>query len=114
MNLIFDNMGMEKLPFLSARYAMNILAAAFRTSEDLGREFLNTYPIQSLVQKGLSSNIIGSGQIVLQMNYLQRNYNKFTLLDEIRLPTTVLETTGVRKSFIERNGYNPILFSTWL
>ena len=114
LNLIFDNMGIEKLPFLSARYAMNIIAAAFQSSESLGQELLNTYPIRTLVQKGLSSNVIGSGQIIQQMGYLQRHYSKFTLLDEVQVPKIILETTGVRKSFIERNGYNPILFSTWI
>ena len=114
MNLVFDNMGMEKLPFLSARYAMNIVAAAFQSSENLGYEFLNIYPIRTLVERGLSNNVIGSGQIILQMNYLKRHYEKFTLLDDVQLPTVILEPTGVRKSFIERNGFNPILFSTWL
>lgn len=114
LNLIFDNMGIEKLPFLSARYAMNIIVAAFQSSENLGQGILNSYPIRTLVQKGLSSNVIGSGQIIQQMGYLQRHYSKFTLLDEVQVPKVILETTGVRKSFIERNGYNPILFSTWI
>lgn len=114
MNLIYDNMGMEKLTFIAARYAMNIVAVAFRMSPDMGKELLHEYNVIKLVQKAFNSNIIGSGQLALQMKYLEQNFQQYNLLEFCEIPANLLQVTGRRKSYIQKYGYNPFFFSTWL
>lgn len=114
INLILDNMGFTKLPFLSARYIMNIIAAAFHESSSLGTVLLERNPVAELIQKAILSNGLGVSQLVMQMQYLQKHYSSFTLLDSLRIPNNLVSVTGTRKVFIERHGYNPVFFSTWL
>lgn len=114
MNLIQDNMGMDKLTFIAARYAMNVVSVAFHSSQDMGKELIQTYNLIPLVQKALDSNIIGSGQLVLQMNYLQQNFQQYNLLESCRIPANLYQVTGMRRSYIEKYGYNPFFFSLWI
>lgn len=114
MNLIHDNMGMEKLTFIAARYAMNVIAVTFRMSPDMGEELLHEYDLTKLIQKAFDSNTIGSGQLALQMNYLEENFQQYNLLESCEIPANLFQVTGVRKSYIQKYGYNPFFFSTWL
>ena len=114
LNLIFDNMGLSKLPFISARYAMNLVAIAFHEDPELGKELLSTYPIAALVHSGFERNIIASGQLALQMNVLSNRYRDFDLLQECPIPNQLFDVSGLRKQYIIRYGFNPFFFSTWL
>lgn len=114
MNLIVDNMRLDKLPFLSARYIMNIVRAGYSESETLGAELVARYPVKELVNKALRCNSLGCNQLFLQMQYLQKHYSSFNLLDKVDVPQIHVSKTGVRNQFVERYGYNPIFFSTWL
>lgn len=113
MNLIFDGMG-KRLPFISARYAMNIISVAFKQSPSLGQALLAEYPVISLVNKGLLSNCLGSSQLLLQMGILADKYPKFKLNQECIKPPLVDSVSGIRRDFIIRHGLNPFFFSVWL
>lgn len=113
MNLIFDNKEVLNLPFLSARYALNIVAIGYSESIELGKELLNLYPVDKLIQSSLSDNVLGSGQLLLQLNVLAKKYNQPQLLDICTHPSQILEAKGIRKEFIIRTSFNPCSFSTW-
>lgn len=113
MNLIFDNKEVLNLPFLSARYALNIVAIGFSESIEFGNELLNLYPVNKLIQHSLNDNILGSGQLLLQLHVLAEKYDQSQLLDICNQPTTILEAKGVRKEFIIKTSFNPCSFSTW-
>lgn len=113
MNLIFDGMG-EELPFISARYAMNMVSVAFKQSASTGQALLSDYPVKKLVNKGLQSNRMGSGQLLLQMGTLANKYPNFTLHKSCVKPREFEPVTGIRREFIIRHGLNPFFFSTWL
>ncbi|MDE6913581.1 MAG: hypothetical protein K2P35_07790, partial [Lachnospiraceae bacterium] len=114
LNQIFDSMGTYQLPFISARFAMNIIAIAFKQSRSLGRELLNDFPIKTLVQSAFAKNLMGSGLLVLQMQYLAANYSEFDLLYQVSIPPHPSEATGLHREYILRHGYNPFIFCTWL
>lgn len=114
MNLIRDNMGLNKLTFIAARYAMNIISVGFNISPETGQELLHEYNLTPLVQKAFASNRIGSGQLALQMKFLENTYPGYHLLESCQIPTDVFPVTGCRKNFIQKYGYNPFFFSTWL
>lgn len=113
MNLIFDGMG-EELPFISARYAVNMVSAAFKQSASMGQALLSDYPVEKLVNKGLQNNRMGSGQLLLQMGILADKYPGFTLNKSCIQPPEFEPVSGIRREFIIRHGLNPFFFSTWL
>lgn len=112
LNLIIDGMK-KRLPFISARYAMNVIAVAFRQNPALGKTLLAEYPIVKMVNSGLVNNKMGSGQLVLQIATLSKKYPEFNL-SGYRIPPYIDTVTGVRRDFIDRYSLNPFFFSTWL
>ena len=117
MRQIFDSLGIDRLPFLSADYALNILAVAYRQNARLGEELVNDFAVKELIEKSFSVNPMGSGERLLQMQYLASHYgDKFPLLFICKIPERELLTTpsGKKEDFICRYGYNPSEFNTWL
>lgn len=114
MNRIFDSMGFRHLPFISARFAMNIIAIAFKRHPSLGTDLLRSYKIGELVQAAFASNLMGSGTLMLQMQHLRQNYSSFDLLDHITLPNHPDTVKGKHRDYIIAHGYNPFVFCTWL
>ena len=113
MNLIFDNKEVLNLPFLSARYALNIVAVGFNENVDLGHELLDSYPVDKLIQNSFNDNILGTGQMLLQIDLLEQKYGKNKLSNNCKAPHKILEAKGIRKDFIIKSTYNPCSFSTW-
>ena len=112
LNLIFDNRELMNIPFISARYAVNIISIAFYKSKDLGIELLNRYPIVRLIQNAFKDNILGAGQLLLQINLLNQKFN-IHLLDNIERPQYYIQTTGMKRKFLQKTNLNPFIFSTW-
>ena len=113
MNLIFDGMGIKHLPFISARYVMNILSIALQQDPSLAKDFVHEYPIKELIQAAFDAGRFGSGQLALQMAVLENKYP--SILPEITYhPNQLRPVTGSRKRYIERYALNPFFFSTWL
>lgn len=112
---IFDGMVRNnQLPFISARYIMNLFVIAIRANKDWGKELLQKYDIISLLNSGLTSNTLGNGQLLKQLNYVEQKLPECDIKSRCHLPSRVIETTGRRKEFIEETGLNPFYFFTWL
>lgn len=113
MNLIFDNKELLNLPFLTARYALNVISVAFDQNPELGEELIRSYPLDKLIQRAFADNILGSGQLLLHMDTLTKKHRRFKLLESCEAPKHYLEAMGMRRDFIIKNAYNPFAFSTW-
>jgi len=112
---IFDGMvENEQLPFISARYAMNILIVAYRSERRWVKQLLEEYDIINLLSLGLKNNTIGSGQLLAQLEYLDQKLPDLDLLSQVVKPKNITPVTGRRLKFIERSGLNPFYFCTWL
>ena len=116
LNYIFDNLGIHKLPFLSANYVMNILAVAAMQDVDLVSSFAEDYPIIQVLQNALSPNQLGSGSLVQQLGVLCKRYSVFADLgfNDLNMPIEVTPIGGIRANFIENRGVNPSFFNVWL
>lgn len=113
MNMIFDNKELMNIPFISARYAMNIFSVALMKNKDLGKELLSHYPIAVLVQRAFNDNILGRGQLMLQLNILEEKDSCVRSLFPNSAPSIYIPTTGIKKNFLIKTGFNPFVFSTW-
>lgn len=112
---IFDGMVRNhQLPFISARYIMNLLVIAIKENKDWGKELLVQFDIINLFNNGLRNNTLGSGQLLKQLDYLDQKLPEYNIKSQCHLPSKVTETTGRRKEFIEETGLNPFYFFTWL
>lgn len=115
MRRIFDGMGINKLPFLAADYALNVLAVAYHQRIEFGQELIQRFPIERLLKKSFEVSTINITERFLQLQYMHTRYgDKFTLLKDFKLPTSVYETSGKRKDFITRYGINPFDLEIWL
>ncbi len=112
---LFDSMGVNRLPFLSADYLLNILTVAYQQNVSLGLELINTFPVEKLINASFSRNLICASYRILQMQYLAAKYgDKFPLLRTCAIPVIPNSTMGKRKDFILKYGYNLFDFSTWM
>lgn len=115
MRQLFDSMGVNRLPFLSADYMLNILAVAYRQNASFGLELVNTFPVEKLINASFARNLLCASYRILQMQYLAANYgDKFPLITTCRIPQIPDTTRGKRKDFILKYGYNLFDFSTWM
>lgn len=112
MNLIFDNKELLNIPFISARYAMNIVVLALSQSKELGIFLMKEYPIDNLIQRAFNDNILGAGQLMLQLSLIEKQYG-IQILNKLNLPAKYVKTTGVKEQFLTKTGFNPFIFSTW-
>lgn len=104
----------DTIPFIAARYVMNIISLAFSQNEKLGIEFVNSKDVISLVNKVLLSAQIGVDQLTLQINFLSNEYTSFPSNSFVHTKGNNTTVTGARRSYIERYGLNPFHFKTWL
>ena len=112
---IYDGMVRNsQLPFISARYIMNLFIIALKENKDWGKELMRQYDIISLINDSFASNILGSGQLIRQLDYIDQKLPECSLKNQCKIPTPVIEPTGRRKEFIKETGLNPFYFFTWL
>lgn len=114
---IFDGMGLKRLPFLAADYVLNIIAVAYRQNTNLGAELIHEFPVKELVNQAFSTNTMGSGERLLQMQYLAAHYgDAFPLLNSCNVPSKgyLSIPCGKKEEFILRYGFCPFEFNTWL
>lgn len=112
---IFDGMvNNEQLPFISSRYAMNLLVLAAREDRVWAKELLTRYEIIRIINEGIQNNRIGSGQLLTQINYMDQKFPDLDIKSKCVLPDDIVPVTGQRKLFIEKSGLNPFYFFTWL
>ena len=112
---IYDGMVRnEQLPFISARYVMNLLILAIRENKNWGKQIFEEYDIIKLINSGLRSNKIGSGQLFLQLEFVEEKLPNYNIKKQCKLPDDIIQVTGRRKEFIKETGLNPFYFFTWL
>lgn len=115
MRRIFDGMGLNKLPFLAADFALNVLAVAYHQRIEFGQELIQCFPLEKLLKTSFKVSNINITERFLQLQYMHTHYgDKFTLLKEFKTPTSMYETSGKRKDFITRYGINPFDLEIWL
>lgn len=111
---IYDGMVKSgQLPFISSRYIMNLVIIAAKCNKEWAEEILNKNDIVNLINNGLSSNAMGSGQLLLQLNYFDKEFG-FDIKSRCNFTYDITAVTGRRKDFIEQTGLNPFYFFTWL
>ncbi len=113
MRQIFDSMG-DELPYLSACYVTNLLAIAGKQNFNLYNNLLILFPVERLIQLSLYSNIMSSGPLILQLKTLYEQNHNFDLINKLILPSKKSKISGRRAEFIERYGYNPLIFYVWI
>lgn len=113
-NQLFDSLGRSSLPFNVSHFAMNILSVAFKQNVELAKHIMYDYPIKDLVQRGLNTNIMGSGSIIEQMAVLASKFPEFTMLNELTLPQVRTPISGIRLDYIRRHAFNPFFHNVWL
>ena len=116
LNYVFDNLGCSKLPFLSANYVMNILSVAMSQDIDLAKALMDEYPILTVVTNALTPNQLGSGSLVMQLQYLNEHYSCFDSLGfgNMLKPQNRSIVSGKREQFVKNRGFNPTIFNAWL
>jgi len=115
MRRIFDGMGIEKMPFLSADYVLNILSVANKQNPRLGDELINTFPVKKLINASFARNYMGSAERLLQIRYLALKFPQFqALVDSCSIPNIKVAAEGRRAEFIAQYGLSPFDFATWL
>lgn len=115
MRRLFDSMGKNRLPFLAADYALNMVAVAYKQNISLGKDLIHAFPISELLQVSFNSNIMNSGERCLQLRYLDEHFNdSFPLLRECKIPAVLSKPSGKRMEFILQHGLNPFDFETWV
>lgn len=112
---IFDGMVRnDQLPFISARYIMNLFIISINENKDWGKELLQQYDIINLFNDGLTTNTLGNGQLLKQIDYIEKKLPEYDIKSQCRVPSKIINPTGRRKDFIEETGLNPFYFFTWL
>lgn len=117
VNYIFDTCGTEKLPFITANNVMNILAVSLKQIPGLTKDLINTYPIRTLINNALTSNQMGSGSLVIQIEILKKRFKEFeSSLNgyKFTIPAQLSSTSGIRLKFLQVHGYNPAISHAWL
>lgn len=108
------SLGLKRMPFLTAQYALNVIACAFISKPIIASQLLHDFKILELIQSAFDTNIMGSGSMIKQMEILSVKYHNFDLFGQLRLPNKRTPISGVRLDFICEYGLNPFFFNTWL
>lgn len=113
INTIFDNLGIDRLPFISANYVMNALSVSLRYHPGLAHDLIQHYPIEQLLQNAFKSNILGSGSLSCFLNLLMADFPEFKI-SKLSYPRHMSNLSGIRANFLINHGYNPAIFNAWL
>lgn len=112
LNIIFDNIELQNIPFITARYALNIISLGYSQSRTLGDELCNLYDVENLIHRGINDNKIGTLQLQTQLDIMSSRYD-FKLKKYPFKKRYPKNNTSVRQQFIEKTGFVPFFFSTW-
>lgn len=110
---LFDSMGVNRLPFLTADFALNVLSVSLKQNVNLAIEILNDFPVFKLINNSFCNSLCISERI-LMIKFLSSKYPSIKLLELCNIPNVAIEAYGKRKEFILKYGFNPFEFSTWM
>lgn len=113
INGVFDVMGLNKLPFISANYIINAISIALRQHPGLTEDLMLKYPIRQLLQNAFQSNILGSGSLAYMILKLKTDFPEFKV-ENLSYPPNMSSVSGIRANFLLNHGYHPIVFNAWL
>lgn len=113
INSVFDVMGVNRLPFISANYVMNAISIALQQHPGLTTDLLQRYPIITLLQNAFKANILGSGSLTHMIFKLKTDFPEFKV-ENLSYPHTLSSISGIRANFLLNHGFNPIIFNAWL
>ena len=110
---LFDSMGANRLPFLTADFALNVLSLSLRQNDHVAEEIINDFPVVELINNSFINSLCISERI-LMLQYMTAKYSSVNLMNLCNIPKINIEAFGKRKEFILRYGFNPFEFSTWM
>ena len=113
LDAVLANFSKDYLPFIAAKYIMNILAIALEQHHDLGREIFNDSKVRSILSSALNDYALGSGSLTQQIKCIQAQHSEIDF-SVFSMPHQIKPISGVRAEFIMEKGYNPIIFNAWL
>lgn len=108
------SLGLKKMPFLTAQFALNVIASAYMSNPKTGTQMVHEYRLIDLIQSAFNTNSMGTGSMIKQMEVLSIKYKSFRILDQLKLPKIRTSVSGIRLDFICQYGLNPFFFNTWL
>ncbi len=112
--MTIDTFEISNLDFIAINYLFNILIIAHKHNVSLKEELFesNKDMILRILKKALKPGQMGTGSLVEQLTYIDSN--KILALGELQIPTKRSSINGVRLRFVQKYGYNPIIFNAWL
>ncbi len=108
------SLGLKRMPFLTAQFALNVIASAYMSNPQKGMQLIKEYKVIDLIQSAFNTNSMGTGSMIKQMEVLSIKYKSFRMLDQLQLPKVRTSVSGIRLDFICEYGLNPFFFNTWL
>lgn len=113
MDLIKNSM-QGRVPHLAAIYIMNIIVIAVKQDKNLATDLINKYLVKQFIQIGLNVPTMSSGQLYLQLQYLETNYKNILPIYDFNIPNQLSSVSGSRRDFIVSYGFNPMIFNIWI
>lgn len=113
-NVFIPSLGFDRMPFLTAQFALNVISVVAKNNLNNSKKLITKYRVIELVQAAFNSNIMGTGSMIAQLKYFERNYINLNLLCALKIPGITTDVSGLRKNYIEKYGINPFFFNTWL
>lgn len=113
MDLIKNGM-QGRVPHLAAIYVMNLVIIAAKQNKSFAEEIINRYFVKQLIQIGLNIPTMSSGQLFLQLQFLETHCKNILPINDFDIPTQLSPVSGRRMDFIINYGFNPMVFNIWL
>lgn len=110
---LFDSLGTEEVPFLTANYVANIMSIAAKSSVSLANDLLRQYPIELLFSKSLNPSMFGCCSLYHQIFMLKEQYSNLEL--KLKQQNSIKSLSNNRRTkFLKNNMCNPTIYNTWL
>ncbi len=107
-------LGLNRMTFLTAQFALNVIGVVVNNNINLSKNLIAEYNIIQLIQTAFSTNIMGAGSMIKQMQAIAAKHPQLDLIKHIKLPSKTTNILGIRLDFIEKYALNPFFFNTWL
>lgn len=110
---VFDLLGTDRFPFISANYIANAITISASMSRDLLHAVLYDFSSLKVLQTALKNNQLGSGSLSEQICVTAAKYG-ISELYSLKLPQYKSSLSGIRRRFIQNHALNPVIFNAWL
>ena len=110
---VFDLLGTERFPFISANFIANAIVISATISKDLLHSLLYDFASMKVLQTALQNNQLGSGSLSEQICIAATKYG-ISELNDLKIPQHRSSLSGIRQRFIQNHALNPVIFNAWL